>query len=336
MIHSTGSTTLSTVAKTCLSCRVQHQLLALILTLVYASVLTSLPQLEFLDRDNYLTYARYSDEILTRYVERGPMSVLFNEPLWLLINIGLSKLFASETVLSILIFVPAFLVSWLMLRHNPQHFCWMIAILLIPQVIKNHIIHLRQGLGLAIFLLGYFSSSKWRGRTLMLAACFVHASFIFIGLIFASVHVIGQLRLSPRLRTIILLLCFCVVGVMAGTVASLLGARQGDGYSNLQASTSGLGFLFWAMAMGIFLSAGRNFLQAHMVSLAIVAFYLSTYFTLPVTARIFESGLLLVLMSGFALPGWRRQTFLLLVLSYALIHYGTQLGRPWLGWGLYR
>src|SRR5690606_31256538 len=102
-------------------------------------------------------YARYSDEIMARYSALNLVAVLFNEPLWLLINIGLSKLFIGEVVLRIIIFVAAFLVSWLLLRQNPRHIFWMMGFLLIPQVMKNHIIHLRQGLGLAVFLLGYFS-----------------------------------------------------------------------------------------------------------------------------------------------------------------------------------
>lgn len=313
-----------------------HQLQALGFALLYATVLTSLPLLEFLDRDNYLTYARYSDEIMARYSALNLVAVLFNEPLWLLINIGLSKLFIGEVVLRIIIFVAAFLVSWLLLRQNPRHIFWMMGFLLIPQVMKNHIIHLRQGLGLAVFLLGYFSDARWRGRVLMLAAGFVHASFLFLVVIFSMVYLMGLLRFSPRLRVILLLVCFAALGIAVGTIARLLGARQGNEYADFQTGISGMGFLFWSVALGLLLSAGRDFLQANMVSLAILAFYLSTYFTLPVAARIFESGMPLIFMSGIALPGWRRRIFLLLLFNYAVMQYGLRLGSDRLGWGINR
>lgn len=311
-------------------------LLPLLFSLAYAAVLTSLPLLEFLDRDNYLIYAQDSDEIMARFSALNPLAVVFNEPLWLLINIGLAKLFAGEVALRIIIFVAAFVVSWLLLRHNPRHIFWMMAFLLMPQVMKNHVIHLRQGLGLAVFLLGYFSGAKWRGRLLMLAAGFIHTSLLFIAVIFSTVYLIGLLRLSPRLRVILLLLGFSLLGVAVGTIAGMLGARQAGEYSNVQTSFSGLGFLFWSVALGLFLSAGRDFLQSNMASLAILAFYLTTYFTLPVSARIFESGLAFIFMSGLALPGWRRQIFLLLIFGYTLMQYAMNLGRPWLGWGVSR
>lgn len=308
-------------------------MLPLAFALLYATVLTSLPLEAFLDRENYLIYARHSDQIMARYMAIHHAAVIANEPLWLLMNIGLAKLFAPETVLRILIFIPAFLVPWLLLRHNPRHAVWLLLLLLTPQVLKNHVIHLRQGVGLAVFLLGYFSGSKWRGRGLILAAGFIHSSFLFIVLILGLVAAVGLFPLSPRLRVALQLICFGLLGVFTGVIASALGARQGAQYGDVQATISGLGFLFWTVALLLMLSAGRAFLQQNMVALAVLSFYLATYFVLPVSARIFESGLALVFLAGLSLPGWRRQIFLLQLFSYAIIQYAMRLDSPWLGWG---
>lgn len=314
--------------------RWMRRLLPLAFALLYAMVLTSLPLDAFLDRENYLSYAAYSDEILARYGAVHPVAVLANEPLWLLINIGLARLFGPETVLRILIFLPAVLVPWLLVRHNPRHAVWLILLMLMPQVLKNHVIHLRQGCGLAVFLLGYFFGSKWLRRGLMLAAGFIHSSFLFIVLIGGIVAAVDLFPLSPRLRIALKLLCFGLLGVSTGMVASALGARQAAQYADVQATFSGLGFLFWTGVLLMFLSAGRLVLQQNMTALAILSFYLATYFVLPVSARIFESGLFLVLIAGLNLPGWRRQIFLLQMFTYAVTQYVMSLDTDWLGWGV--
>lgn len=313
-----------------------RRLLPLAFALLYATVLTSLPLDAFLDRENYLIYAANSDEILARYGAVHQVAVLANEPLWLLINIWLARLFAPETVLRVLIFLPAFLVPWLLVRHNPRHALWLILLMLMPQVLKNHVIHLRQGVGLAVFLLGYFSGSKWLGRGLMLAAGFIHSSFLFIVLIRGIVAAVGLFHLSPRLRIALQLLCFGLLGVSTAMVASALGARQGAQYADVQTTFSGLGFLFWTVVLLMFLSAGRLVLQQNMAALAILSFYLATYFVLPVSARIFESGLFLVLLAGLSLLGWRRQIFLLQIVIYAVTQYAMSLDTDWLGWGVNR
>lgn len=104
---------------------------------LYASVLTALPLEIFKDRANYLVYAEYSDQILARYAAKGLLSVLSNEPVWLLVNIGLNSFQSPQTVLRTIIFSSSFLVSFTLLRHNRNHIYWMIFFLLIPPVKKT-------------------------------------------------------------------------------------------------------------------------------------------------------------------------------------------------------
>ena len=300
--------------------------------LLYATLLARLPLEAFLDRANYLVYAAYSDVIIARFLSLGALTVLANEPLWLFLNIALAQLFPAEAGLRILIFVPAFGVAYLLLRHDPRNGLWIALFLLMPQVMKNHVIHLRQGVGLSVFLLGYFAPHPWRGRALMLAAGFIHSSFLFIALILGAIWALRALPLSPRFQVAVMVAGFALLGTGAGVVAQALGARQALAYAEASMRVSGLGFVFWALIAALFLSSGRAFLQAQMPALAILAFDLGTYFVLPYAARVFESGLVVVFLSGLQLAGLRRGAFVMGALAYVGLQYA--IASPWSGWAV--
>lgn len=305
-----------------------------VFALFYAAILAQLPIDIFKDRANYITYANYSDIIFLRYSAAGLFSLLANEPLWLLININLARFMYPENALRAIIFVPAFLVAWQLLKRNPQHAIWMVIFLLAPQVVKNHIIHLRQGLALSVFLLGYFARPKWLRFGLMLMAGFIHASFLFIWVIGTAVWASDALRLAPRLRAAILILCFIMIGALIGFVAGGFGARQAIVYENADLDISGIGFIFWAIIFLLFSSAGASFLRNNMFPFSVLAFYLAIYFITPVSGRIFESGMFLVFLSGLTLPHWRRHVFLWSFILLSAAQYMMRLDQPWLGWGI--
>lgn len=306
----------------------------LLFSLCYAGALVYLPLDVFKDRDNYFVYANYSDVILARYSAGGLFSFLANEPLWLSLNVILSNYLYPENVVRVFIFVPAFLVSWQLLKNNPRHALWMVLFLLSPQVLKNHIIHLRQGVGLGVFVLGYFAGPKWLRIGLMLAAGFIHASILFVLVIGLMVWASDALRSEPRLRAAVLIMGFVTIGVLIGIVSGGLGARQAITYADADLEISGLGFFFWLVMLGLFASAGASFLKDNMFAFANLAFYLAIYFLTPVAARIFESGLFLVFQAGLALPGWRQRCFLGAFALFTVAQYASRIGEPLLGWGI--
>jgi hypothetical protein len=61
---------------------------------------------------------------------------------------------------------------------------------------------------------------------------------------------------------------------------------------------------------------------------------LGTYWLIEVTARIFESGLPLVLLAGLSLSGWRRVVFLFAVLGSGSLMWLMRLGQPAMGFGI--
>lgn len=301
---------------------------------IFAWVLVSLPLDGFKDRDNYLVYAAASDTILAGNVARGLLKAMFNEPLWLGMNIWLSDYLDAETTLRAIIFIPAFVVAFVVLRHNPRAALWLSIFLLTPAVVKNHIIHLRQGAGIAVFLLGYFAGPRWLRLALMTAAGFIHSSLLCIVLIHAAVRATGKLRLSPALRLVLIFVFSIALGVMFESIAGGLGARQGEQYAAATLEISGLGMAFWFCVLVLFLSAGSHFIRRNLFPISILAFYISVYFLTPLSGRIFESGVLLVLLAGLALRGWRRQAFIAAYLLFSGLLYMSRLDQPWLGWGV--
>jgi len=90
--------------------------------IIYAAFLSGLQIDAFVDRDNYLVYAEYSSDILARYVGEGALSVVFNEPIWLFINICLSFFFLPDVVLRVIIFFSAFFTCFYVLRFEAKYF----------------------------------------------------------------------------------------------------------------------------------------------------------------------------------------------------------------------
>jgi len=160
---------------------------------------------------------------------------------------------------------------------------------------------------------------------------FIHASFFFILALLALTWLLRSIRFAPDLKTLTYVAAGIAVGLGLGVLAESLGARQGTQYAFERTDVSGLGFLLWFMILGIMLSAGKTWLREHAFESGIVTFYLVTYWLIEVTARIFESGLIVVLLAGLTLHGWRRQAFLGIVLSAGALAWVLRLGRPALG-----
>ncbi len=309
------------------------RLLSLALAVMYAGVLASLPLEVFKDRGNYLTYASAAPLILERYISGGPLTVLANEPVWLLLNSLLGAIFSPETVVRLLIFFPAGIVAWLTLQHRRRWMGWALLFLLFPAVIKNHIIHLRQGVAIALFLLGWYARRRQWRWTLWLLTPFIHVSFFFVLAIYTLVHTAKMLRLAVDLRTLVTLCAAIAISLSLPWLASKMGARQAFEYNLREVDVSGLGFLFWSSILIILFSQGRTFLQRHSFEVAMLVFYLGTYFLGAVSARIYESALLLVLLSGLQLEKYRRAVFLVGITGFVILDYYLRLGQPWLGWG---
>jgi hypothetical protein len=313
------------------------KLLIFVTALLYAYLLiTVIPIDAVMDRENYLNYASWPEVLIIQLLEGGVLGLIFNEPIFLLINLILSFIFETENVVRTIIFFGSFTTSYLILRYNYRYFLALLFFLLIPQVLKNYVIHLRQGLALSFFLIGYLSTSKnkFKSSFFILLSPLIHSSFFVLVFLIYLNKLIEKFKFDITLKILVIALFGIISSFIMETFAQLSGARQAAQYEFTSADISGLAFLFWLIVFVIFTLQGKYFLTNNLLSIAILIFYLSTYFFIPVTARIFESGIILVLLSSLSLKDWRKYSFFGLILLYTAYTVFSQFGSPYLGWGI--
>lgn len=308
-----------------------RSIFVLFLSIIYGGLLSQIPNEDFKDFANYLIYAEHSWLRFIGMTQLGILPTLTNEPVWLLLNSVLGLYLEPEVVVRVIIFISASSVAWLVLTRYPTQFIWLFLFLLMPMVIKNFLIHLRQGVAIALFLWGWYSSGSFRRWLLMGLAPFVHASFFFVLALLFFAKILQRFRLGSDLRT----LGFVVLGVLIGSglgwIASVLGARQALEYDFSMTDVSGIGFVVWGLVAIIWMFEGRRFLRSYAFEAGVIVFYLSTYWLIEVTARIFESGLILVLIAGLALTKWRRFAFLSVVLGFGGLSWALRFGQEGMG-----
>lgn len=313
---------------------ITYLIVILIVALVYAiSLIYLIPMEGIKDRENYLVYASSSDAIQLRYYSLGVLNAFTNEPIWLFINIILGNFLLPEQTISLIIFFSAFISSFLILKSNPHFFIFLLFILFFPQIIGKYIIHLRQGLAITIFLLGWFSTSKpWRIFWLSLTP-FIHASFFFILFLLIYTHFLKKIKLAIDLRIIAVIVSGLALGLSLEYIVVILGARQADEYTFSSENISGLGFLFWLGIFILYWSQGYTFINKNTFAMVVMAFYLSTYFLIEVTGRVFESSVIIVLLASLDLTAWRKNICFFMIISFELLGWFIRLDQPWFGWG---
>lgn len=300
--------------------------------LLYATMLCFFPMEGVMDRANYLEMAQVSPLIMARHFGQGILSLFTNEPVWLAVNSALGLFLAPEIVVRIIIFFSAFTTAYLLLKNNPKAFLFILFILFIPQVAKNFIIHIRQGMGIAVFLMAWYCTRPKLRLLLFLMAPLIHASFFIVLAVLFLCFVVVRIRFAFDLRV----LCYVGIGIFFGVglpfVSTLLGARQSKSLlENYQADGSGVAFLLWAGLLVFYLMQGKSYLRQHGFSVAMILFYLLVYFVSPVAGRVFESALPIVLVSMFSLTSWRRLGAVSLFSMFSALLIISQLGQPLLG-----
>lgn len=296
--------------------------LPLLMALAFAAVVTALPVDAFKDRQNYLNYFTNAPLILLAQLESGIGSLLANEPVFVSICLVLNVFLEPEQALRVVIFAGAFLVAYASLRMARGHLLLVLCFLLCPQILKNHIVHLRQGLGIGVFLVGWTSSRPRVRWTFMLMAPFVHSSFAFVLLIMGVGSIVRRFGSSKLLVLAAYLGLGLFLGFGLGIISQSLGARQGEQFEFVaDPSISGQGFAFWTLPLAVMLMQSRRFVVDHLLEIGSIIVYLATYFLSPVTGRVFESSLLLVLLAGLGMRKDSRLVFLGLIGAYTLLQW---------------
>jgi len=307
----------------------------LIIALVYGILLVYLIPVEaVLDRQNYLNSAQngWSDLILLGYINEGFIKVIVNEPIWLLLNISLSKLLEPDLIIQVFVFVPAFLTAFILVNKHKENLFFILIILLFPQVIKNNIIHLRQGIAIMVFLISSFTKNKKAKYILLGITPFIHSSFFIVILLKIYIYIIERIKLKFHLKIYLTAMLSLTLGIFILILAGFFGATQAGVYTDVKYEVSGIAFIFWSFILMIYFWEGKTYGNKYFFVIASVILYLSTYFLTPVTARVFESSLTLVLVSGINMKEIRKNMFLTLVILNMLYFYLANFSEPFFGW----
>lgn len=298
----------------------KYILFSLVFSFFYAYILAGLPIDGFVDRDNYLNYVSNSGLIFFGNLSQGLLDFLLNEPIWLIINMVLGFLFDPEFALRVIIFISAFVFSFHMLRARRGDLFYIffaIVICLLPQVMKNYVVHLRQGVAIAFVAFMMYSSTGLARRTYIILAPFVHSSYFFL-LPNIFISWIAKEKLKFRKNSFLFFLGYfliaCFIVLVFVNVLSFTSARQVETLEQVSGDRrSGVAVLFWAIIFYLFASSGDEFRRNNFFSISSIAVYIMLYFFFDPIARVFESALPFILFSGYELKSKKRWVFFLLI-----------------------
>jgi hypothetical protein len=291
---------------------------------LYALILSAIPNTDFADFDFYLAYARDSSVALGDLFSTGFLPFLANEPVWLLINSILSQILDDVSTVRLIIFFSSFILSFTLLGcSSKSNFLFIILLLALPSVVKNYLIHIRQGFASSLFLSGFLAPLHSRRRILCFVSPFIHSSFFIILAVILVSFLSLRIKSQTIYRLIPLMFSLIAVSFTISTFAFLLGARQASSYYGQSFSVSSLGFLVWSFVLYLFLSESPLFIREHWYEISFVVFYLALYWITPFSTRLFEGVLLLPLLASTSLSSTKFFvmyifTFFVLFLAYWL------------------
>lgn len=274
----------------------QKKFMFIVATIVIAYILISPEDITWAkDRLSYLVYAESSGLIAQRYLSNSLFSLFSNEPLFLGINIMLATIFSSENVINFIIMFSTIGVLLSLGKISKYDFWILFFFMFIPQILKNHITHLRQGLALSIYLIGLVSTKKYL-KSLKFFAVFIHTSIVFLLFFEYLDKFFDWLKFNFKLKVLCSVGIFSLLIWVMPKLALLIGDRRAGEYSfQIDESASGLGLLLWIVAGTIFILTMKKDKLTLLCCYGII-FYILSYFSLNFGARIFENILPLIVV----------------------------------------
>lgn len=311
-----------------------YRILVIILSLAYGGFLATLPLLDFKDRQNYLNYFLSGDTLYERSLADGLASFLSNEPVWLLISRTAHEYMDPELALRLLIGIPATVIAFVVLRFGPKDFLWLVIFLFMPLVITNHIIHLRQGLALSLFMIAYFLVNRTLIRVILFCLCpLIHSSFFFIILLLLISRILRAGRMKSSHAFLLILAACLFLAFSLPALLALTSARQALDDTSA-GNSSGLGFLFWLGMLLLILNSGAKTVQKTAFPVTLLIFNLSTYFVFVYSGRVLESGVIIVLIALLSLRSSERKLAMAAIVFFFILTWVPRLSQPGFGWGL--
>lgn len=267
-----------------------------VICILYAIFLSNIPSELFRDRGAYLRYAQKGIELFSLY-GFDIKKIIFNEPLFLIINEFLGIFFNPEVIVKSLVFFISFSFSYFICFNAKNMKCALLGLMLliiIPQSFHAQLVILRQSLAVSIFLWAiiFFENKKYILLTSVIC-CFIHSSFFIITpLLFIGLYINFNERYKYFLYP---LLYAIIIAFSAQFLSSALELRQAEQNHNLASSNvsvSGIGFIIWTIAAFILISREKwlnNSILLLRLTILFLIFYCSLYFISPISGRIFSA-----------------------------------------------
>ena len=135
------------------------------------------------DDESYLLYVSISAELLAARLENFSLIEFFlGEPLWLFGNMALAWIYEPEDAMRAIIGL-SFAISFIsMFKLTKWNAFACLAFFLFPTVMKNYVVHIRQGTAISVLLLFLAFRPRWAVAGALLATL-IHTSLIVLSLI---------------------------------------------------------------------------------------------------------------------------------------------------------
>jgi hypothetical protein len=282
-----------------------------------------------MDRSSYfISFANAEDRF--NNLELLSSSIVFQEPLYIVIVYFLSIFFSPQAIAIIIISFASSSSIFSLYKARPELLLIIILVFLLPQMMGKYIVHLRQGLAIAFFLTIFLYFKKNLFISSFIAGL-IHISF------FAVIPIMILIRLTPKNRNAILitsiaLSIFTFIFFSQGLFAKLvffLDLRQANNYLFESNNISGLGFLYWSVIYMIFFFQ-KKISESRTLSMNIIALYCTSYFWLNFISRILEAFIPLIFLE---LKLLNTYICYLALIFYLFISWQTRLQLPLYGFG---
>jgi hypothetical protein len=296
---------------------------ALVLSAFYAFIVLYLRHYDFLisgDKQSYINYVYSAPIVLSEIYNTGNFfSAIVREPIWLSINAFLGYFLLADSVVNVIVFFASFVSAYLLIINNKVKAAifYIVLILLLPQILSNYTIHLRQGLAVSIFMAWYYSVNREKRILIPILLPLIHSSFFVVMFIFILSKIFNKLSMKGYLS--ILFVLSTIISLVFLNIAGLLGTRQANSIAN--SDVSGLNFIYWLTIFLLIIGQGRAYFHKYKFEISLVVLYLCGYFINPYAGRIFESTLIIVIPIFLYLKNEKIYIALILLISLFLLQY---------------
>jgi len=283
-----------------------------------AEVLLSVESWEIKDRINYENYAAYIDYFLDVRLNFDYFLDLNNEPLFFVTNFLLSRMgYSPEIILKLIIFFSVFIVSFVLLKKGQLSPLWLFVVFLLPWLVSNYIMSIRQGYATAIFLLAWFFLNGKVRTIVFLLTPLIHYSFLIVLTILLVSKYFGSIKINRYLILFIFIVFGLITGLYVVSTSVEMGFNLGF-YSEKNQLSFGYGIVFWGIILMIFLVQEKDYFYNNIISIGALIFYLTSAVVFPPMSRVFQSLIVLVLISGFSLKGQYLYVFKTMIMAHVI------------------